>query len=115
MTTADRCSGALRREPGICFPILTGFAAFLQQTRAGIRDAPTPIDRQQAEGEIGAADIRPVVMVRLRRVPQTTLITGPLFRFSALRSTAERLCRTEIRGGDQTRRLECCLGDHACG
>jgi hypothetical protein len=68
VSSIHRSGGPLRGEPSVPFPILTGFAAFLQQTLARLRHAPTPIDRQKTEREIGAADIRPVTLLRRRRV-----------------------------------------------
>ena len=101
MPSINRGGGALRCELGVPFPILTGFAAFLQQTLAGLRDAPTPIDRQQAEREIGTADIRPVAVVRRRGVLQTTLIAGPCFGSPVGGTTAGADYRNRIGRGDQ--------------
>jgi hypothetical protein len=88
----NRGGGALHREPGITLPILARLAAFLQQTRARLGQVPTPVQRQQAEGEIGAADVRPIAVVRLRGILQTTLVTGPLFGSPASGNTAGRHC-----------------------
>ena len=69
----------MRRKPGISFAILTGLAAVLKQTLARVRYAPTPVNGQQAESEIGAANVGAVTVVRAQRILQTTLIVGPCF------------------------------------
>src|SRR5437867_7369816 len=78
-STTDRGGGALRRKPGIGFSILTGLAAFLEQTLAGLRHTPTPIDSQQAESKISAADVGAVTVACGWCILQTTLIARPWF------------------------------------
>src|SRR6266567_3447085 len=78
---------ALRGPPSVAGPILLRFTAFLQQTLAGLLDAPPPVDRQQAKGEIRATHIRPLATVRRRCFLYTTLITRPPLRSPSATTT----------------------------
>ena len=51
----------------------------LQQPSGSLLDTPSPVNRQQAEGEICPADVGPSAFAGLRRVLHAALIARPPF------------------------------------
>ena len=68
-----RCTAAAARcavSRAYASPFTRALLLNLQETPACIGHAPTPVDSQQAEGKIGAADIRQVTVMSQRGVAQ---------------------------------------------
>jgi hypothetical protein len=68
------------RPQGILHPLRLGLAAFLHQLIGGLLGTPTPVDRQQAEGEIRPADVGPSAFTGFRGIRHAALVARPASR-----------------------------------
>src|SRR5579871_1007331 len=76
-----------RRAQGVDLAVLPSFAALLHQPGGGFLDAPAPINRQQAEGEIRPADVGPVAFACRRGILHASRIARPAFAAIVARNT----------------------------
>src|SRR6266700_1744192 len=110
--TVEGSGSPFGREARINFPVGACFAAALQQSLAGVCNAPAPVQSQQAEGKISAADVRPVTMMGQWGISQTTLVTGPLPGSRKRNTAGGQHGRVRSGRGNQA---ECFQGGSCCG
>src|SRR3954463_7015642 len=73
----DGGRSAAGRAQGVGLAVLLCLAALQQQAGGGLLDAPSPINRQQAEGEIRSADVGTAAAAYRRGAFHAALVAWP--------------------------------------